>query len=202
MSDDPIEIPLETKAAEISSLGELAAVLDGRDKTTALETLLEGDPLGLSGRVQAWMQARGYVLDRRELRLRCLAAIVEHDGCANSAPTLDLYVERVIESTADALMHEEERLAIDGAMIDEPHEPRYLALAEWLMVRPDGLRRATVAINGLPAVQRQVFHRCWVRGCSTGEVARELGLDLKEVEATFRRAIERVSDATEGRELA
>jgi hypothetical protein len=196
--------PLDLSERSLVYMADKGYLLDRRSLTLcAMETVVERGPAALDmGLLDMGLLDIG-PLDIGLLDIGPLDIGPLDIGPRGSEPDgylggyLDRYLVQAIHDSARMLMRQEERLAEEGALVDEPYEPRYRALQARLAVEPHLLRRAAVTFNSLPEPGRHVLWHCWLMGKSFAEYEREFDTGARRADGLFNRALVQMVRALE-----
>jgi hypothetical protein len=193
-SDGPDPI-WRTDLPRIESLVELRAFLGERDDMTSLAELADGDRLGMLPRAEIWMNKNAQLLDYPGLVYDALTMVVAAGPTIDGSEDMDAWLEGTIDIAARGLLDRDIEFAKAGTPVEEPFEVRFAFLMESLRFNPGNVRLATVAANGLPEEERQVFYHCFVLGKGFGRYEQEVGVDAFRARDLLMRAIDKLSDA-------
>lgn len=161
--------------------------------------LAEGDPLGLMEGAAQWLDRNGYLLDVEKLFQKALMIVVERaPGLDESAP-LAPWIAGVFEDAKWALRRQDQELHRRSGAPPEPWEPRFRFLARALGIQSGDMLAVTIAMNGLPDLERRAVYAMLIRKEGFTLFAQRERISAGKVKDLLARSIALLIEAAEGR---
>jgi hypothetical protein len=163
---------------------QLRALLLGASPQEVLARIATDDPLKLRPAVVEQLRQRCQLLDARQVHLRCIALCARAACRYQGTPSLK---EWLLERLDEAI---EQVLAEDPAA--ETDAGAWAPLAVPLGLDPRAARLACGVFNQLPLDQRRAFFRVVIEREEPDHVALDLEVELEELLASAKSALERL----------
>lgn len=172
-----------------SSRSHWRQLLAGASPREVLARLMNGDPLGLRGKVVERLRARSLLLDADRALLRAFARTARFALRYRGEPALDAWLAGLVDEALGDLLREEAEWLRRGSP-GGSEVAAFNDLARPLGLEPGRMRAACAAFNQLPDGDRRAFYALLIEGRSLDDLARESGESASSVARAARRGLE------------
>jgi DNA-directed RNA polymerase specialized sigma24 family protein len=161
-----------------------------------LARLVQGDPLGVRGRVARRLRSDALLLDADRIHLCVVARIARSAGRYRGRPGIEEWLDAHVLATIADVVRRDHEVARSPQAFPEESASAFAALAAPLGLDPGGMRRACAAFNVLPQADRAAFVDLVLRDRSLDEMAKESGESATRIARRARRGLDAVLESS------